>query len=63
MHPLQEPWYTSQLSAKSIPRKRNNNNGLSLSVLNNMDVLREKLMREIMARRNQASRQTYSVTM
>jgi len=53
---IAEPWYTSQLSAKSIPRKRNNNNGLSLSVLNNMDVLREKLMREIMARRNQGRR-------
>lgn len=54
---IAEPWQTSH-SAKSIPRKRSNGNGLNLSILNNMDVLRNKLLRELMAR-NQA-RNTWS---
>ena len=49
---FQEPWQNSR-SAKSAPRKRSNGSGLNLSILNNMDVLRNKLLRELMAR-NQA---------
>ena len=52
---FQEPWQGPR-SAKSNPRKRSNGGGtgLNLSILNNMDVLRNKLLRELMAR-NQAS--------
>ena len=55
LHILQEPWQSPR-SAKSNPRKRSNGGGtgLNLSILNNMDVLRNKLLRELMAR-NQAS--------
>ena len=55
LHIIQDPWLSPR-SAKSNPRKRSNGGGtgLNLSILNNMDVLRNKLLRELMAR-NQAS--------
>ena len=55
LHLIQDPWLSPR-SAKSNPRKRSNGGGtgLNLSILNNMDVLRNKLLRELMAR-NQAS--------
>ena len=55
LHIIQDPWLSPR-SAKSNPRKRSNGGGtgLNLSILNNMDVLRNKLLRELMAR-NQVS--------
>jgi len=51
---IAEPWQQTSRSVKSSPRKRSNGgSGLNLSILNNMDVLRNKLLRELMARNQQ----------
>jgi len=53
---IAEPWQQTPRSVKSSPRKRSNGgSGLNLSILNNMDVLRNKLLRELMARNQRNS--------